>query len=66
MSLFKDASNEDWSLFSSKINLLADDKMTITTLNDIIKGGDTHKNKPEFMKDLANTIIKQKQIDLEK
>ena len=56
-TLFKVATKKDLKLISFEINLFFDDKIMITTLNDIIENSDAHMFKVQFVKNLSKTTI---------
>ncbi|GFY45309.1 hypothetical protein TNIN_103901 [Trichonephila inaurata madagascariensis] len=63
--MFKGAKKEDLRQIAFELGETVTDNMTVVELTNVIKSNETFVNEPEFVKDIANTIISERKLEKE-
>ncbi|GFY54297.1 uncharacterized protein TNIN_496521 [Trichonephila inaurata madagascariensis] len=63
--MFKGAKKEDLRQIAFELGQTVTDNMTVVQLTNVIKSNETFVNEPEFVKDIANTIISERKLEKE-
>ncbi|GFY67459.1 uncharacterized protein TNIN_181951 [Trichonephila inaurata madagascariensis] len=63
--MFKGAKKEDLRQIAFELGETVTDNMTVVELTNVLKSNETFVNEPEFVKDIANTIISERKLEKE-